>query len=167
MSFNNRVNQKLHDEHQATLALLDRLEKLLARHRRGSPPQLGDPGLAALFADLPAALEGEVQRHFAFEEDEIFSFLEAAGEAEIGAHLTDEHRVIRPVGLKLAARARIAGGQGFDAPGWDEFRGLAQDLCDRLRAHVDKEEMALLPLLEETMDAETEARLYQEYVENG
>jgi hypothetical protein len=34
-------------------------------------------------------------------------------------------------------------------------------------AHVQKEEMALLPLLEENMDAEAEARLYQEYVENG
>jgi hypothetical protein len=26
--------------------------------------------------------------------------------------------------------------------------------------------MALLPVIEETMDAETEARLYQDYVEN-
>jgi hypothetical protein len=33
-------------------------------------------------------------------------------------------------------------------------------------AHVQKEEMALLPLLEETMDADAETRLYQEYVEN-
>ena len=29
-------------------------------------------------------------------------------------------------------------------------------------AHVQKEEMALLPLLEEGMDAETEAALYEE-----
>jgi hypothetical protein len=35
-----------------------------------------------------------------------------------------------------------------------------------LLAHVQKEEMALLPLLEESMDAETEARLYEQYVEN-
>ena len=32
--------------------------------------------------------------------------------------------------------------------------------------HVQKEEMALLPLINETMDADTEARLYVEYVEN-
>jgi hypothetical protein len=33
-------------------------------------------------------------------------------------------------------------------------------------AHVQKEEMALLPVIEDNMDPETEARLYQEYVEN-
>jgi len=32
---------------------------------------------------------------------------------------------------------------------------------------VQKEEMALLPLLEESMDAQTEARLYETYVENA
>jgi len=32
---------------------------------------------------------------------------------------------------------------------------------------VQKEEMALLPVIQENMDAETEARLYQEYVEIG
>jgi hypothetical protein len=34
-------------------------------------------------------------------------------------------------------------------------------------AHVQKEEMALLPLLDEVMDADAEARLYENYVENG
>jgi hypothetical protein len=33
--------------------------------------------------------------------------------------------------------------------------------------HVQKEEMALLPLLEESMDGEMEARLYEAYVGNG
>jgi hypothetical protein len=33
-------------------------------------------------------------------------------------------------------------------------------------AHVQKEEMALLPLLDEVMDADSEARLYENYVEN-
>jgi hypothetical protein len=32
--------------------------------------------------------------------------------------------------------------------------------------HAQKEDMALLPMLEDNMDAETEARLYQDYVEN-
>jgi len=32
---------------------------------------------------------------------------------------------------------------------------------------VQKEEMALLPVIEEAMDVETEARLYQEYIENA
>jgi hypothetical protein len=44
---------------------------------------------------------------------------------------------------------------------------LGQELSDRMLAHVQKEEMALLPVIEENMDAETEAQLYQQYVENG
>ncbi len=74
---------------------------------------------------------------------------------------------MRPVGVRLAALARTAASRGFDAGSWDEFRRLGSDLRERLGAHVEKEEVALLPLLEDTMDAETEARLYQEYVENA
>ncbi len=42
-----------------------------------------------------------------------------------------------------------------------------QELSDRVLAHVQKEEMSLLPVIEENMDPKTEARLYQEYVENA
>ena len=65
----------------------------------------------------------------------------------------------------MAALARAASANGFDAAKWNEFRMLGAELCERLLAHVQKEEMALLPLLEENMDADTEARLYREYVE--
>ncbi len=73
---------------------------------------------------------------------------------------------MRPLGLRLAALARGACAAGFDAASWDEFRKIGQELCDRLLAHVQKEEGALLPLLEDSMDAETETRLYGEYVGN-
>jgi hypothetical protein len=33
--------------------------------------------------------------------------------------------------------------------------------------HVQKEEMALLPMLEDNMDAETEARLLDEYLQSA
>lgn len=167
MNFSNRVSQKLHEEHRATVTLIERLVNLLARQRQSGAPDVNDRGTAQLLADLAAGLEVEVLRHFAFEEDEIFSFLEAAGEAAIGEHLTSEHQIMRPLGVRLAALARSAAGKGFDAASWEEFRGVAGDLCQRLAAHVDKEEMALLPLLDETMDAATEARLYEQYVERA
>ncbi len=167
MSFSNRISQTLHEEHQATVALVERLENLLTRQRHSGPPDVNDYGTAQLLADLSARVEAEVLRHFAFEEEKVFSFLEAAGDAAIGEHLTSEHQAMRPLGIWLAALARTAASQGFDAAGWNEFRRLGLDLCERLPAHVQKEEMALLPLLEEAMDAETEARLYQEYVENA
>lgn len=39
--------------------------------------------------------------------------------------------------------------------------------CERMFAHVQNEEMALLPLIGELMDGELEARFHKEYVENG
>jgi hemerythrin-like domain-containing protein len=165
MSFTNRVSRTLHDEHRATVALMERLEQLIARHKRGSPPDTADRGTIQLFSDLSVGLETEVERHFAFEEDHLFSYLRAIGDEAIGAHLTDEHLAIRPLGKRVATLAREASANGFDAAKWNEFRGLGEELCERMLAHVQKEEMALLPLLEENMDADTEARLYREYVE--
>jgi len=166
MSFTNRISQTLHDEHRATIALMERLEQLLARHRRGAP-DVGERGVAQLLSDLCTGVEGEVQRHFAFEEDHLFTYLGAIGDDAIGAHLTDEHVAMRPIGVRVAALARAAAVGGFDAAGWDEFRRLGQELCERMLAHVQKEEMALLPLIEDSMDAETEARLLQEYLETA
>jgi hemerythrin-like domain-containing protein len=165
MSFSNRISQTLHDEHQATVALMERLEQLIARHRRAPPPK--DRALVQLLDDLARELGADVERHFGFEESQLFTYLDAIGDAAIGAHLTDEHVAMRPLGTELAALARNARDNGFDAPGWEEFRRIGGELCERMLAHVQKEEMALLPLLEESMDAETEARLYESYVENA
>ena len=165
MSYTNRISQTLHDEHGATVALMERLEQMLARGRRG-PPDKADSNVARLLSDLAAGMEAEIERHFAFEEEHIFTYLEAIGDTGIGEHLTSEHAAIRPIGTRVAEMARAAAAGGFTPDEWEEFRRVAQDLGDRMLAHVQKEEMALLPVLEENMDPETEERLYQEYVEN-
>ena len=51
MSFTNRISQTLHDEHGATVALMERLEQLLARGRRGAPDK-ADSNVARLLSDL-------------------------------------------------------------------------------------------------------------------
>jgi hemerythrin-like domain-containing protein len=163
MSFTNRVSQALHEEHRATVALMERLELLLAQNRR-APPDTAAVGVAKLLGDLAMGVEADVRRHFAFEEDRLFTYLDVVGDQAIGAHLTDEHSVMRPLGVRLAEVARDAAVGGFDAASWAEFRRLGQEFCERVVAHVQKEEMALLPLLEETMDADTEMQLYEEYV---
>lgn len=165
MSFSNRISQTLHEEHGATVALMERFEQLMARHRRSGPPDVGDSAVGKVLADLSTGVEAEIQRHFAFEEDRLFTYLAAIGDEAIGAHLTDEHTVMRPIGARVADLARAATTTGFDAARWDEFCRLGRELCERMLAHVQKEEMALLPLIEESMDAETEARLVEEYLE--
>jgi len=167
MSFNNRISQRLHDEHCSTIALMERLEQVIMRHRRSGMPDARAAAVAELLADLAVGITAEVERHFAFEETHLFPRLKAAGDGAIGAHLTDEHSAIRPLGVRIAALAREAAAAGFDAARWEEFRRLGQELAERMLTHVQKEEMALLPLIDDTMDAETEERLYQDYVETA
>jgi hemerythrin-like domain-containing protein len=166
MNFQNRVCQKLHEEHAAVIALMERLAQTIARHR-DNVPDAKDPMLAKLLNDLAADLPGEVERHFAFEEAELFSYLAEAGNQGIGKHLTYEHGVIRPIGtalVKLIGDVRV---QGFDAARWAEFRRLGQQLNDCLVPHAQKEDMALLPMLDDLMDSEKEMQLYEKYVENA
>jgi hemerythrin-like domain-containing protein len=165
MTFANPVSRTLHEEHRATVALMERLEQLLARHRKGAPS--GDAALTQLLADLAAGVAAEVQRHFAFEEEHLFTYLKANGDEAIGEHLTEEHSAIRPLGVAVAELAAAAAARGFDQRSWEEFRRLGQELCERMLAHVQKEEMALLPLLDESMDGDTASRLLQEYLESA
>ncbi len=166
MDFTNRVCQTLHDEHMATAALFERLERLLGRHKRTDPPDPSDASVARLLRDLRTWVDAEINRHFDFEENELFTYLEEHGDKALGAALTDEHRVIRPLGARLAVLARETGDRRFDPARRDEFRRLGPELCERIQGHVQKEEMALLPAIEDAMDPDTEARLYQEYIDS-
>lgn len=165
MGFANRITQTLHEEHRATIALMERLEQMIVRFRKGGPPDVNDPAVAKLLTDVSTGVTHEVERHFDFEEAELFRYLAEVGDEAIGAHLTEEHTAMRPLGVALASLARDARTQAFDSARWDEFRRLGQELCERMLAHVQKEEMALLPLLDENMDADREAQLFEKYTE--
>ncbi len=166
MDFTNRISQTLHDEHMATIALMERLELIIAKFRKGTPPDAKDPAVAKLLADLSVGLTHELNHHFDFEEEELFGYLTEVGEEALATHLTEEHGVIRPLASALVELTEEARGQGFDASRWDEFRRVGEDLNSSLVPHAQKEEMALLPVLDENMDAETELRLFESYVEN-
>jgi hemerythrin-like domain-containing protein len=165
MSFANRICQILHDEHGATIALMRRLEQLVARHWKDDPPDANDPAVARLPVDLSIGVTNELGRHFDFEERWLLSYLTVAGDDAIGAHLMEDHVVIRPLAHATAKLVKEAQSNGFSGARWNEFRRLAQEFGERIEAHVDKEENALLPALEENMNAETEAQLYEDYAE--
>lgn len=142
MEFNRRISRRLHEEHAATLALWARVEGSLAA---GRP----DP---ALLKSAAAALEQELDRHFRFEEEELFPRLEAAGEGDIGELLREEHEVIRAAGRRFIDLARTDAGNPVLKP-------LGLELAERLVGHVQKEEMAMLPALEDFIDEETDYAL--------
>jgi hemerythrin-like domain-containing protein len=165
-NFNNRICQTLHDEHASNTALLERVERLIGGQGRAHPNNI-DPTVRELLSALGTNMANEVRRHFDFEENELFTYLDSIGENAIGAHLTDEHSVLRPLITQLSDTAHASLERGFDESGWNKFRQLGAELCERMSAHIQKEEMALLPLLEENMDPETEVRLYQNYLGNA
>jgi iron-sulfur cluster repair protein YtfE (RIC family) len=146
MEFNRRISRRLHEEHAATLALWGRLESVLAAGRHD----------AALLKGAAASLERELDRHFRFEEAELFPRLAEAGEGDIGELLREEHETIRAAGIRFIALAKE------DSLSKD-LRTLGLELAERLVSHVQKEEMALLPALDDFIDEETDHELDSAY----
>jgi len=161
MMYSNRVSRKLHDEHMATLALLERLGRFVASKEA---PKTVDIGTRTFLIDLAAAFESEIWHHFAFEEKYLFDYLVTSGDAELAQHLIREHEQIRGIGERTVAMARAATLSPFSLSAWREFGLLAQRLIEQLTAHVQKEEGVLVPLLQDAMESDTEEQLYMVYV---
>jgi DUF438 domain-containing protein len=146
MEFNRHISRRLHEEHVATLALWGRLEAALAAGRHD----------AALLKSAAASLERELDRHFRFEEAELFPRLAEAGEGDIGELLREEHDTIRAAGMRFIALVKGDGNE-------KEIRTIGLELAERLVNHVQKEEMALLPALDDFIDEETDHELDSAY----
>lgn len=156
MNFNRHISRRLHEEHEATLALWGRLEQTLAV-RGVKPPTEED---LRLLRDCAAQIADEVTRHFAFEENELFPRLVASGEGDIAELLAEEHATIRAAARRFGELAQ----PGSDpAAHWPELRALALELAERLVSHVQKEEMSLLPSLEDLLDEDTDRELAGSY----
>jgi len=153
MFFNRQTSLRLHEEHLATVQLWGRLEQALAA-------RLAEAEVLALCRQCAAALGDEVSRHFGFEERELFPRLAAAGEGDIAALLAEEHDAIRHAAD--AFTAQVSSATTVSAP----LRTLGLELAERLVAHVQKEEMALLPALEDLIDEETDRELALAYAES-
>jgi hemerythrin-like domain-containing protein len=144
--FKRHVCNRLHLDHQATLALWSNVQATLASGRE-------DP---VLMRRAAAALEHELATHFELEEKELFPRLAAAGEGDIGELLTEEHAVIRAAGKRFIELAR--GNASLR-----ELRPLGLELAERIFAHVHKEELGLVPLVEDVLDDEADEALSLAY----
>ncbi|MCW2284829.1 hemerythrin-like domain-containing protein [Rhodoblastus acidophilus] len=154
--FANRISQTLHEEHSATIELMERLEAMIPRK---TPLDAKNP----LLRDLAAAIEADTIRHFDFEEQHLFPMLASVGDQLIGDHLTEEHNFMRPVAERLKGLCDTAQQTGFDEESWKQFQRAGAEFVQRMLIHVQKEEMALLPLIDGTMDSATEERLFEVY----
>ncbi len=156
MFFNRRTSQRLHEEHLATVALWGRLEQAFASG-------MAEDEILKRARECSAALSDEISRHFDFEEHELFPRLAQAGEADIGALLAEEHETIRAVAREFQPLAAAA---PADAAGRQKLKALGLELAERLVAHIQKEEMALLPALEDLLDEETDRDIALAYAES-
>ncbi len=161
-----RICQTLREEHRCTGLFVERLQAMLGRHP-SAPPDRADGLAAGVLRDLPSALGAELSRHFDFEEESLFPLLAAEGAPAIGQHLTEAHLQMRPLLARLLAVGATSLATGFDVARWSEFRIAAGDLCGQLLAHVEMEDMVLLPLLEENLDPVEDAALYDVYAGNA
>ena len=148
MHYNRQISRRLHEEHTATLALWGRVEQMVVAGER-------DP---ALIGRARAALADELTRHFGFEESDLIPRLAAAGESDIATLLAEEHASIRASAERFASVSAD--------PADAQFRPVALALAEQLIAHVQKEEMALLPMLDDLLDEQTDFELITAYAES-
>ncbi|WP_370399416.1 hemerythrin domain-containing protein [Sulfitobacter sp. JB4-11] len=162
MSFTRRTAQLLHEDHQQTIVVIEALDQLIARARKKAPDTT-DPTVRSTLEKATGAIEEEISDHFAFEENELFTRLEEMGDVSIGEHLRSEHRALLPLGEEVGRLAREALANGFTTESWTAFRNTTGELIERMFAHIQKEEMALLPTLEDLLDSDTDMELSTAY----
>jgi len=157
------VARALHRDHLAAMALLNNLNGYILQNGEGKPPQSDDKQSRRLLGELDAAIKSEIHQHFAFEERDLFPLLQTAGEGGLGELLLEEHRTITPIGDQLASIAGQGARQGFSIDDWKVFRRLGLEFIERLASHIQKEEMGLVPLLDDLLDDDTDRELALKY----
>jgi hemerythrin-like domain-containing protein len=157
MTFQSQVSCVLDNEHHANLDLLGRVELAFARSSGAAANRGAD--LAQLAGAFARHVEQDIGRHFDFEERELFPRLADAGEGDIAALLAEEHEAIRAVAGELLPLARAAAAGTLDDAGWDALKRGTLELVERQVAHIQKETMALLPMLENLLDEDTDREL--------
>ena len=165
MNSSRQTARLLHEEHRANLDLLGRVEQVLARGAAAAQRRAAEPGseLPRLMSTLEQQVTQDVDRHFAFEERELFTRMAESGDGGIAQLLTGEHDAMRDVADELRPLARSASTGTLDAAGWEQLREVALELVERQVSHIQKEEMALLPLLDDLLDDDTDGRLAMDY----
>jgi iron-sulfur cluster repair protein YtfE (RIC family) len=155
------VSKALDDEHRTNLDLLGRVEQAFARaHGAGASR---DPEFAGLARNFGRHLRQDIGRHFDFEERELFPLLDAAGEGDIAELLKEEHDAIRAVATELLPLTDLAGAGALDDAGFGALKRAVLELVERQVAHIQKETMALLPVLDDLLDEPMDRALAMAY----
>lgn len=163
MDFIRQISRRLHEEHDATLQLCARIEHTLSGRAGAWPPDAHDASVTYFMRSAVAALDDVVARHFQFEETELFPRLAEAGDGELTQLLAEEHATIRKVARRFTELQQATPEGALDAPRWQQLRVHGLELAERLAAHAQKEEMSLLPALDDVLDEDADRELFAAY----
>jgi hemerythrin-like domain-containing protein len=141
-----QVSRMLDEEHRNVIAMMGKVEQAVARASRY------DPALAGLIGQFVGSLENDIERHFRFEEEQIFPRMTEHGDGGMVALLTEEHEAIREVAAELLPLATQAAAGAIDEAGWSALRRNAMELIERQVSHIQKETMGLLPAIDDLLD---------------
>ena len=153
MSYSSQVGRTLDDEHRTNLALLEKVEHALTRIA------YSDPAFTGLMSQFARAMEHDIERHFQFEEESLFPLMREAGDGEMADLMVEEHGVIREIACELLPLARTAAAGEMDERQRVLLKQHALEMVERQVAHIQKETMALLPMLDDLLDQETDREL--------
>lgn len=159
------ILRSLHDEHAATLEVLERFEKLLTTNNPQKPADVNDPAVGAVLRDVATVIGDDVSHHFAFEETHLFPRFEESADPAITEMLRQEHELIRPMAERLGVLIKESKGDGFSAESWAEFHKIGSEISEREIFHIQKEEMGFLPALDQILDEDDDAPLQMAYIE--
>lgn len=164
-SFELQITRTLHDEHLTTINVLEKLEGVFRSFGPKKAPEINSPEITSLLNEMINLVECDVNNHFTFEEEKLFPILDAAGDTPISFILGGEHEVILPLGIELSGLAKTAREKGFEENSWLQFRQKGAEMIERMISHIQKEEMALLPMLEDIIEEDQDTELMMEYAE--
>ena len=154
---NTQTGRMLDEDHRRNLELLERAQRLVG----GAPAST--PQVQALLGEFARAMLMDIGRHFDFAEQALFPRIAEFGDGAIVALLEEEHASIREVAADVIPLARQVAAGHVDAESWDRLRMLVLELAERQVAHIQKETMALLPMLDDLLDPATDGELALEY----
>jgi hypothetical protein len=152
------ISELLHREHLHTLAVAGDLEAR-AENRRAGPIDVAEPQDRARLEALVAVVDGDVLKHYRFEEEVLFPRLVAAGLGPMVDVLVMEHDAVRAIALPLRTAAETALREGFTPGGWPPFRDGLFDLVNSVSFHIQKEELGVIRQLQTVLGADAEREL--------
>lgn len=159
------LGRMLHEDHLRTLEMMNLLELRISGKQQSRRLDKADAADEHLLHGVLAIIDQDVNRHFRFEEDDLFPVLDAAGAGDITRLLIQEHEGIRPLAETLRSISARVLENGCDDGTWRDFRYAATDLLHAVMFHIQKEEMGLIQKLGFFTDRDTDATLSARYAE--